>query len=331
MKDTNASSIRVAIVGARRARMGLGPFVAREIMHAGASLICVTGTSETSVAQACAELRTTLGIDVRGYTNFDELLAAETLDAVAILSPSETHGFYLRKALAANLDVLCEKPLLWKELEPRSAARRLLAGFSERKLVLRENCPWPYTLSSYYALFPEVQTAPITHFEMKLAPTDAAAKMLGELLPHPLSVLQVLAPADDAHVEAIFFSHRDGERPDLELEFRYVAGAQTISVRLCFEQRRKPALEQQAATLVPEVGFGINGLYAARRVDSHSYRMSFADAGRAVDLPDPLAILVADFFEAVRARDLERERVHGALILQRQFLLLDLMEAFYAA
>lgn len=332
MKRTNASSIRIAIVGARRTRMGLGPFVAREIFRAGESLVCVVGTSAASVAQACADLRTALGVEVRGYAHFDDLLAAEDLDAVAILSPSETHGLYLRKALAANLDVLCEKPLLGKEPNLREEAKRLLTEFSARKLVLRENCLWPYTLSSYYKLFPEVRTAPITHFEMKLAPTDTAAKMLGELLSHPLSLLQAIAPADDARIEAIQFSHRDEERPDLELAFCYVADRQRIAVRLRFEQRcKRVATQQTAVAPIPEVGFGINGQYAARRVDSRSYRMSFVDAERAVELPDPLAILVADFLAAVRTRDFECERAQKAAILQRQFLLLDLLEAFSKA
>lgn len=323
MTSASASPIRVALIGARRVRMGLGPFVARELLRAGATLSGVLGTSEASAAQACRDLEAVLGISLRGYTDFDALLTAETLDAVAILSPSDTHGFYLRKTLAAGLDTFCEKPLLWGEVDPRAEAERLLAGFQAQKLVLRENCLWPVLLPAYFELFPTPRGVAPQSFIMKLAPTDAAATMLGELSPHPLSLLQALAPVtsppERPRLEAIRFSHRDLERPDLEVSFRYVAGAQTINARLVFEQRRSK---------VPEVGFGINGNYAVRRVNPKSYRMHFCDGAREVALPDPLAILLADFLAALRTRDLAREAERKAQILERQILLAELMEAF---
>lgn len=323
MTGAPPSPIRVGLIGARRVRMGLGPFVAREFVRAGSSLESVVGTARDSVTQACRDLETQLGRAVRGYTDFEAMLEAETLDAVAILSPSETHGFYLRKALAAGLDVFCEKPLLWGEADLGGEAERLLASFQTQKLVLWENCLWPVLLPAYFELFPTLLGVEPNSFTMKLAPTDAAAKMLGELLPHPLSLLQAIAPVASAQerprLAAIRFSHRDLERPDLELSFRYLAGAHALDVRLVFQQRR---------TQVPEVGFGINGYDAVRRVEPKSYRMEFCAGARAVELPDPLATFVADFLVAVRTRDLAREAVRKAQILERQILLAELCEAF---
>ena len=44
-------------------------------------------------------------------TNFDELIAVEGLEAVAICSPTDTHADYVIKAARAGLHIFCEKPL----------------------------------------------------------------------------------------------------------------------------------------------------------------------------------------------------------------------------
>ena len=53
---------RVAIVGPRRERQGLGPFVARDLVRAGADIPCFLATSAATRDAARAELRETLGI-----------------------------------------------------------------------------------------------------------------------------------------------------------------------------------------------------------------------------------------------------------------------------
>jgi len=103
----------VGLVGARRRRQGLGPFVARDLVRAGARVPCFAATSAATRDAASGQLAATCGIEARGYTNVDEMLARERLDALAILSPAETHAAYLESALAAGLHVLCEKPLVW--------------------------------------------------------------------------------------------------------------------------------------------------------------------------------------------------------------------------
>jgi len=44
-------------------------------------------------------------------TSFDELIAVEGLEAVAICSPTDTHADYVIKAARAGLHIFCEKPL----------------------------------------------------------------------------------------------------------------------------------------------------------------------------------------------------------------------------
>src|SRR5687767_12291392 len=47
----------------------------------------------------------------RAYPAMDTMLAAEELDAVFVLTPRSEHVNSTRAALAAGVDVFCEKPL----------------------------------------------------------------------------------------------------------------------------------------------------------------------------------------------------------------------------
>ncbi len=96
------SPARIAIVGARRVRQGLGPFVARFLTGRGAEVCAYLGTSPASVAAAGDDLARIAGVTAaRGYTELDALLAGESLDALVVLSPTETHGADLDAALEA--------------------------------------------------------------------------------------------------------------------------------------------------------------------------------------------------------------------------------------
>lgn len=55
--------------------------------------------------------------DVPVYTDYEQMLQREQLDAVIISSPDATHCPYAIKAFQAGLDVLCEKPLTFTNEE----------------------------------------------------------------------------------------------------------------------------------------------------------------------------------------------------------------------
>ncbi len=50
-------------------------------------------------------------IGIRGYAAPTDMIAGERLDAVAIMTPNDRHFDECRQALAAGLDVICDKPL----------------------------------------------------------------------------------------------------------------------------------------------------------------------------------------------------------------------------
>jgi hypothetical protein len=123
---TAARRPRIGIVGAGRRRQGLGPFVARDLIAAGAEIPGFVVTRAESRDAVIRAWSTDLGIAPRGHLELASLLGEERLDALAILSPAETHERHLEAALEAGLHVLCEKPLLWGRAEsrpPRAGSR----------------------------------------------------------------------------------------------------------------------------------------------------------------------------------------------------------------
>jgi hypothetical protein len=286
------SAPRVGLVGARRRRQGLGPFVARDLVRAGATVPCVLGTREETVDAARRALEESYGIVARGYVDVAEMLARESLDALAILSPAETHEAQLRSALGAGLHALCEKPLLWggEGLAKRSAD--LVEQFRERELLLRENCQWPYTLDAFRRLHPDARDEPPTRFFMHLTPVSTGANRLGDALPHPLSLLQALAPGDDARVEHPRFAAGPEGRGGVNVAFTYRAGGAVVEAEVALVP---------SETLPREAAYAVNGRRAERRVRLADYSMRFASGSRSVEVEDPLDLLVADFVQDLRA------------------------------
>src|SRR5687768_18501613 len=61
----------------------------------------------------------------KGYTNVDEMLGRESLDALLVATPSKSHGALVEKAIGAGLHVFCEKPFI---LDPMEGSRLVEAA-----------------------------------------------------------------------------------------------------------------------------------------------------------------------------------------------------------
>ncbi len=72
---------RVGLIGARRRRQGLGPFVARDLVSAGAVVPCFLSSSTETIASGRAALLEHAGTEANGYTELDEMVEKERLDA----------------------------------------------------------------------------------------------------------------------------------------------------------------------------------------------------------------------------------------------------------
>ena len=310
---------RVGVVGARRRRQGLGPFVVRALVAAGAEVPCILATSEESGHTAAAELAADCGCDARVYLDFDAMVAAEELDAVAILSPAETHRAYLEAAVASGLHTLCEKPFVWGESALSGVADRIVRAFDEHRLILWENCQWPYTLTAFEALHPGSLGASPDRFEMELQPTSTGPQMLGDCLPHVLSLLQAVVTGNAARVEDAAFSTHDPRAEHLLVRFRLRRGAAVT--RVTADLRFSDVLPRRAA-------YGLDGRWARREVSLPEYRLSFRDRGRNVAMADPLRLLVEGFVGAISRGGDPRARSRGPEIAERMRLLAEIVEAY---
>ncbi|MEX2206723.1 MAG: Gfo/Idh/MocA family oxidoreductase [Myxococcota bacterium] len=280
------SAARVALVGARRARQGLGPFVARDLEAAGVEVRAVLGTRASSASNAADELARRFGIRARSYASLDHLLASEAIDALVILSPAETHERYLRAALEARLHVLCEKPLMWGAPDPALRARELVDGFRARGLLLEENCQWPQVLGAFRDLHPDWDGRPPESLWMLLAPVRRGADALRDSLPHPLSLLQALCPDPDPRLEEIRFETARGVPETLRVRFRYCVRGARVACNV----------ELVADAHVPRpAALALDGRRAERRIRLPDYRMELSDGARVVPLPDPLTRHLAVF------------------------------------
>jgi hypothetical protein len=310
---------RVGLIGARRRRQGLGPFVARDLLAAGAEVPCFLATSEETRDAASRELTELCGLEARGHLDLDEMLAREELDALAILSPAECHAEHLEAALRAGVDVLCEKPFVWDVPDLAGRTRELVDAIESRGRVLWENCQWPYTLPAFEALHPGALDAPLRRFEMELQPASRGLRSLADCISHPLSLLQRLVPGGEPRVEDVCFSTRDPASPAQRLRFRYRSAGHEVEVEVRLAQSEETPRR---------TAYALDGRAARRLVSPEDYRLSFADANRSVPVPDPLALLIADFVAALGDTPGEGRRTRGREISQRMQLLADIAGAY---
>jgi predicted dehydrogenase len=303
---------RVAVVGVRRVRTGLGQFFAKHLVARGAVVPAFVGTRPETVAEG-RETLARLGIAARGFTRLEDLLAAEPVDALVVATPHETHLAWLERALAANLHVLCEKPLVWGVDGAAARAAEIVRGFGAKGLLLVENCPWPMTLPAFDALHPGARPASPRAFEMRLSPSAGGVAMLVDSMSHPLSLLQAATGEDEARVEELTFETSDFPAGRLDVSFRFAAGVTRVAalVRLgVVPGQPRPA------------GYALDGLRAERQVRMSDYSLSFADGGRTVPVPDPMAELVGRFVAALASGVPPEERLReGRRIVARMRML----------
>ncbi|MGH0030077.1 MAG: Gfo/Idh/MocA family oxidoreductase [Myxococcota bacterium] len=281
---------RVGIVGARRRRQGLGPYVARDLAAAGADVPCFLAHRAETLGETRRGLAEAAGVDATGYLDLDTLLAECPVDALAILSPAETHARHLDRAARAGLHVLCEKPFVWGEPGLVERTGDLLARFAAAGRQVWENCQWPWTLPGFEALHPGALEHPPRRFAMELEPASRGLQSLADALPHALSLLERLVPGP-ARVEDPEFSTRDPRADALTIRFRYRTADRACEATVTL--RATDRLPRRAA-------YALDDRRAERLVSPSDYRLSFADADRSVPIADPLTRLVADFVAALR-------------------------------
>lgn len=317
------AGLRVAVIGARRVRLGTGPFLARQAARLGASVVAVVGTTPESARQA-AEALAADGIRAAAFTDADDLFAEAAPDAVIIASPPSSHRSWLRAVLDGHAHALCEKPLAAGSPEETAALAR---EFAAAGLVLAENCQWPFVLTAFRALHPGFDFARARAFRMLMAPQQRGLERWSEILSHPLSLLQAALPGP-AQIEDVRFSDGDPNAADARLNFRFVGAAATLSCEVVAEDLGRTPRPAE---------FAFDEALCRRRVSPKDYRMRFEaeipEPGKRVhsaQIGDPMESCVADFLaRATIARDRLEAPLDEALV-RRQALLDGLLDAWRA-
>jgi len=323
---TTGRAPRVAVVGPRRVRTGLGPFLAKHLVAHGAEVPAFLASREETIDEGRAALAA-VGVKARGHVDLDALLAADPVDALVIASPHATHRAWLEAAIERGLHVLCEKPLVWGDVSPSSEAQRIVERAEARGVVVFENCPWPYALPAFDALHPTARADGVRTFEMETAPASHEYReMLVDAVSHPISVLQALAPGAPAPLGESPLAQwpkwdaDETTRIEIHLLFRRAEGLEPIAARI-----RLRTAESQPRPLA----LIVNGARADREVRMEDYAMSLAGDGRRVDLPDPMAALVGDFVRTVRdGESADAASARNRLTLERLFVLEEIVGSF---
>lgn len=306
--DLNQGAPRIGIIGARKRFQGIGQYLARDLVAAGAEICAIVGTTVASVEQARATLFADYALEVEGYVDVSTMIAAQSLHAIVICSPHEFHRDHLAEALRANLHVLCEKPLVFDFARDNVAdAERLIDGFATNSRVLMANQQWPYTLETFARCYPEIRrNRQVTRFEMLLAPAEDGISMIPDALPHAASMLLALGSVD-GRAERVRCTR--AESGELRVKFEYLHEDGAMEVQVCLvqvQQQPRPA------------AYAINGCTVARRIELPGYKMYLQPvdqtpcalarqaaqltpgAAGCVSLEDPLRLLAADFIRRIK-------------------------------
>ena len=261
---------RVAVIGARRSRQGLGPYAARDLAAAGADVVAIAGTRTETVDEAAQHLREQFGLAVRGYCDIPTMFASEELDAVAICSPEAKHREHLQQALDARVHVLCEKPFVFDPGRDNAAdAEQIVAGFAAANRIVMVNEQWPMTLAGFAACHPNCDLDHLTRLEMLLCPSDTGPEMIPNALPHVGSMLFALAPTggEVRDVSIRWGTSQAAELPQSEMDLRFVYAFQNREAEVTAAFRTVPDQPRPA-------GYAINGYAVQRLIDLTDYSMS---------------------------------------------------------
>ncbi len=245
--------MKILIVGARRTRQGLGPFVAQSFLEEGASLVGVVGTSPESAEDALRQLPLPADFDCKAFTDLESALQTTQPNAVAVCTPYTHHREALKTIARYGVDCLCEKPLWWEDHPDRvGETKEITSQFASNGRYLDLITQWPFTLEEYLRLYCEKSSDPTAspsedlsenpskrvrilnpgsgnwRFEMLLSPSVTGPGVIPDSAPHPISMLQKLFGIGDIiPIRANYFGE-DGRHLCLEFTYKPVTGEEEV-------------------------------------------------------------------------------------------------------
>ncbi len=281
--------MNVSIIGAGRTRNGIGEYIGKYFHKHGGRVTSVLGTTEKTSFQASLALRK-YGMEAHPYTDFDQMVRAEKLDAVVIASPSSTHYGYLLKCIDSGLHIFCEKPLIWgSDTDLRKKVEEIFERALLKKLTIAMNSQWPFSIDAYEALCGKIMIQKWNTFFIRMSPPFPGSEMIPESVPHALSLLYCLLGVGE--IKDLSFES-DGAK-EMNIKFSYLFENQTcdVFIRLTFEE-----------TPPRHFSFGLNDKIVSRSLGSEDYEIHFHYGDREMKIIDPLELSVKNFMEAVQTK-----------------------------
>lgn len=199
-----ATRPRAGVVGAGL----MGRCHAKAITRAGASVTAfadVDGSSASSLAS---------NYGAQSFTNVEEMLDRVDLDVLHICTPLSTHNAIADLAIDAGLHLIIEKPATSTAFD----LRQLLDRAAERAVLL---CP-VHQFTFQDGVLKAVRYLPrigeLVHLEGVFCSaggtdlsSDGLDQLVADILPHPLSLMQMFLPARLPESEWLTVRPRDGE------------------------------------------------------------------------------------------------------------------------
>ena len=281
--------MKVALIGSRRNRSGIGQYIARYFQQNGASVTALLGTTEKSASAAAAQLQH-YGIHATAYTDFAAMAEAEVFDTVVIASPASTHYDYLIQSLEAGAHIFCEKPFVFSEKNDienmlKSIFTRAAAG----NLTVGMNSQWPFSLPAYEELCGSIDPGKLDRFFMRLSPLCTGKEMILESVPHALSIIHCVCGSGTLSTITVAHPHEE----QLTLHAHYRSRHTHMSVEIELIRNESPPRE---------LAYGFNDMLVKRSLDLETYDIFFNHGNRQRKIVDPLALSVQDFMTAVSDR-----------------------------
>jgi len=198
--------LRVAIIGAGR----MGFWHGRAAQHLGAKIIAISDTDATRAKALARELRTRCVV-----ADASSFLRTDCIDVVHICSPLSSHSALARAAIASHIHTLVEKPLAKSAKETRS----LFDLARQSDVILSPVHQVAFQDGVAHAAEAVAALGNLSAIELRICSAGGVGRserelddIVGEILPHPLSVLRRLWPDAVWEPEHWFVTHpRRGE------------------------------------------------------------------------------------------------------------------------
>jgi len=305
---------KVGIVGGR----GIGKQHANWFARLGCEVTAVYGTTEESALAAAATFREQFGFSGRAFHEWERFRQEGDFDVCSVASPAEHHFPNVRDLAADGKHLLCEKPLVWNwsytPLQIIEEATALVEVAARHGVLLGVNAQYPAAIPGWTKLHcavlgrePKFRSL-LFVLETKGKPRSShgAAEAWVDLAPHPLAVLDALAPGG---VDWTTLRHRDGPH-EAVVDFEWVAGDFRLPVHIECRRTTDGSVRRQIGNqdLIAD--------YEGRNIDGE-FRARLSADGHEWIGPDFMKICVEQFLAAVRANDDRLLLVNGTAALRQ--------------